>query len=327
MATTSHDSVAAEYLRDCARRGLRPATIRYYAMVIRRVAADCALAEPADLTLARVRAFQDAPSGLGAGSMRGYLRALKTYARWLADEGLVPVDPLARLKLPRTDSPIVTTPTDREVLALLRASGPLLRTVVAVLAGTGIRIGDLTILRPGDVRPGELAIPRTKNRAGRLVPLDPVLDALLARHKADAVHSGPRALFITRTGRPLTDDATRLVMADARTRAGLDLRVTPHVLRHWHARDLATHGTSERLLAARMGWRSHDLIARYAPVGDWEVARDVARYAPLGRLAQAGVLDGLFPPAVLRAAWVVESKNADDGAASAARRPTDARHS
>ncbi len=73
--------------------------------------------------------------------MRGSLVALKTFSRWLADEDVLTADPLARLRLPRVDQGVVTAPTDDELLALLWAAGPLLRTVLGVLMGTGMRIG------------------------------------------------------------------------------------------------------------------------------------------------------------------------------------------
>jgi len=309
MTLSNYDKAVAAYLRDGQRRGLRPATIRYYQMALERVGAERGLVEPADLTLARVRGFQDQPGHLGPSSIHGYLCALKTFARWMVDEELITVDPLARLRLPRVDQGVVTAPTDRELLELLRASGPLLRTVLAVLLGTGMRISDLAALMIDDLRPGELIVARAKNRAGRLVPLDPVLEALLCRHVADHAPVGGRALFVTRTGRPLTPDATRLALADARHRAGLDVRVSPHIVRHWHARDLAANGTQERLLAARMGWRTHALISRYAPVANREVVADVTRYAPLVRLRDEGDLDGLLPRAVLRAGVSNSAKN------------------
>jgi hypothetical protein len=82
MGPSDWDRAVTDYLRDCERRGLRPATVRYYRMVLDRMGTACALDSPADLTLARVRAFQDDPGRLGAASMRGYLRAAKTFARW-----------------------------------------------------------------------------------------------------------------------------------------------------------------------------------------------------------------------------------------------------
>lgn len=309
MAPSNYATTVDDYLLDCRRRGLRPATIRYYAQVLERVGRACDLDDPADLSLARVRGFQDEPGRLSPRSVRGSLVALKTFSRWLADEDVLTADPLARLRLPRVDQGVVTAPTDRELLALLWAAGPLLRTVLALLLGTGVRISDLTDLAVDDLRPGELVVARTKNRAGRLLPLDPVLEALLARHVADRGPAAHDALFVTRTGRPLTPDATRLVLADARDRVGLDVRVTPHIVRHWHARDLAAHGTQERLLGARMGWRVSGLIARYAPVAQREVEADVSRYAPLVRLRDEGALEGMFPRAVIRAGAENSSKN------------------
>ena len=327
MAPSNYATTVDDYLLDCRRRGLRPATIRYYDQVLDRIGRACDLAEPADLTLARVRAFQDDPGGLSPRSVRGSLVALRTFSRWLVDEDVLTADPLARLRLPRVDQGVVTAPTDREMLALLWASGPLLRTVLAVLIGTGVRIGDLTALVVDDVRPGELVVARTKNRAGRLVPLDPVLEALLARHVADRGPASHDALFVTRTGRPLTPDATRLVLADARGRARLQVRVTPHIVRHWHARDLAAHGTQERLLAARMGWRLGGLIARYAPVAQREVEADVLRYASLVRLRDEGAIDGIFPRAVLMAGVANSSKNESARFGTTTPRPGDRRQS
>lgn len=327
MARSNYATAVDAYLIDCRRRGLRPATIRYYGQVLERVGRACCLVDCGDLTLARVRAFQDEPGRLSPRSLRGSLVALKTFSRWLADEDLLTADPLARLRLPRVDQGVLTAPTDRELLALLRAAGPLLRTVLAVLLGTGLRISDVTDLAVDDVRPGELVVARTKNRAGRLVPLDPVLEGLLTRHVADGRSAGCGALFVTRAGRPLTADATRLVLADAHDRARLDVRVTPHIVRHWHARDLVAHGTSERLLAARMGWRLGGLVARYAPVAQHEIETDVTRYAPLLRLRDEGQLDGLLPRAVLRAEAANRSKNAGGCGTGATTRAVEARHS
>ena len=124
MGPSEWNQAVAEYLRDCDRRGLRPATVRYYRMVLERLGMACALESPADLTLARVGAFQDDPGRLGSASLRGYLRATKTFARWLADEGRLEQDPLVRLRLPRVDTRVVEVPTDLELIAVLRMAGP-----------------------------------------------------------------------------------------------------------------------------------------------------------------------------------------------------------
>jgi hypothetical protein len=56
MTFPTFDDAVDAYLRDCERRGLRPATLRYYRMVLGRFRALCAPSGPGDLDLANVRA-------------------------------------------------------------------------------------------------------------------------------------------------------------------------------------------------------------------------------------------------------------------------------
>jgi len=240
---------AKAYLVDCDRRGLRPATIRYYHMVLRRFHQATDSHQLAELTVAQVRKFQDESPELSHVSVRGYMRALKTFSTWMVDEGNLDADPLARLRPPRADRRLSVVPTDEELLALLRAAPPRARALLAVLAGTGLRVSDATTLDIDDLRPGELLVPTTKNRGGRALPLDPVLEAILALYAADLRPVGNRSLFVSRTGNRLSPDGVRGAASRAAGLANLTVRVTPHVLRHWHARDLAIHGTSVSILS------------------------------------------------------------------------------
>jgi site-specific recombinase XerD len=315
------------YLADCARRRLRPATLRYYRMVLLRFVAVTRITQLTDLAAGSVRSFQDGTPNLSAGSMRGFVRALKTFSSWASDELLLPMDPLARLKLPRADRRVVAVPSDDELVRTLAAAGPQLRVVIGLFAGTGLRVGDLVGLQLSDVRPGELVVGKSKNRAGRLVPIDPVVDGLARAYIAELRASVTQALFVSRTGRPLTADAVRHALTDCVGRSGLDLRIGPHVLRHWYARDLAGHGASDRLLSARMGWMDHGLTGRYAPVALAELKRDVARYAPLVRLRDEGRLDGLFPARMLFGPAAQRSKYVGRRTGSIGVRGRVARHS
>jgi integrase/recombinase XerD len=318
-------SAVAAYLADCRRRGLRPATLRYYEMVLGRFGTVSAIGPLEHLTPSKVAAFQDASAQLSAGSMRGFVRALKTFAKWAHEQDLIGSDPIAKVRLPRADRRVIPTPSDQELRALLAAANPRLRIVIATLLGTGMRVSEICSLELADVRPEELRIATGKNRSGRLVPLDPVLERAIALYVRDLREAEMAALFVTRTGRPLTPDAVRHALAVARRAAGLSIAMGPHVLRHWHARDLAAQGTSDRVLAARMGWSSSGLLARYAPVSQAELAGDARRYSPLLRLRDDRVLDGLLPPSVLWGGAAHRSKYV--GSATSRSRAPVARHS
>ena len=129
--------------------------------------------------------------------MRG-LVALKTFSRWPADEDVLTADPLARLRPPRVDEGVVTAPHRRRIAGT--AVGRRLASAdgLALLLGTELRFSDLADVAVDDVRPGGLVVAQTKNRAGRLVPLDPMLEALLARHVTERRSAGYEALFVTR---------------------------------------------------------------------------------------------------------------------------------
>jgi site-specific recombinase XerD len=296
---TGYGQAVGDYIADCRRRGLRPSTLRYYEAILLRIARAQRLMEVADLDLASMRAFLDEPGGLSAGSLHGFVRAAKTFSRWLVDEGRLERDTLERLRPPRVDRRLVHVPSDAELAALLRASPPRLRLAIALLLATGVRVGELVSLRARDLRGSTLTLTRTKNRHERLVALDECAVALLERCGSAADPDEP--LLRGDRGAALSESGVRIGLRAAARRAGLERPLGPHVLRHWHARDLARHGTTDRLLAARLGWRSVELIARYAPVDAHELTADTERYAPLVRLRDEGWLTGAFPASALAA--------------------------
>lgn len=221
------------YLADCRRRGLRPDTIRYYLTALKRFADGGRCPTLAAFTRATARNFQDESLTLAAGSMRGYLRALRTFSTWLEAEDLLDTDPLAKLALPRVDHRLILVPSDTELLALLDASTPPLKVAIAILAGTGLRISNVCALDQTDVAADRVHVWTTKSRGGRVVPLDATLIAILETYRVDLRPSpttvDDRALFLSRTGRRMTASAARLALTSAATRAHLPMAISPHV--------------------------------------------------------------------------------------------------
>lgn len=309
-----HEAVEV-YLADCRRRGLRHATLRTYAQALDRYERALSPATLDELTIQTARTYQDAAENLRPTSLRGYLRVLKTFSAWTAEEGLVATDPLTRLRLPKADLPLREVPSDEELVALLLAVGPAVRRLLACLAGCGLHINEALALDVGDLVSDELRVSVTKNRSPRTVALDPVLAGILALQ--GGLLTDP--LFPGQRGARMGAAAVRQTLERAQSEPAISVRVTPHVLRHWLARDLGAHGTSDRLLAARMGWKCHELIARYAPVASHELTADVQRYAPLVRLRDEGRLAGLFPPRAISPA-AARAKKVSEGPARRASR-------
>jgi len=153
---------------------------------------------------------------------------------------------------------------------------PLRKLCVLLLARTGMRVGELTML-PADpvVRIGDhhwLHVPVGKLRNDRYVPLHPELVELIADWQtANASH-------IAKTRRLLTDEVsavdrhrvTRMVRRIAKA-AGIG-RVHPHQLRHTLATQAINRGMRLEAVAAMLGHRNLDMTLVYARIADRTVA-------------------------------------------------------
>jgi integrase/recombinase XerD len=170
----------------------------------------------------------------------------------------------ARRRTPRTLS-------EHEVAALVAAcERGRDRLLLAVLAGTGIRVGQALGLRHSDVvsRRCELRIvPREDNANGaraktRTVATLPV-SAPLVRLYSEYMHTEYGDLdsdyvfvnlFAAPIGRPLRYDAVAKLVA--RLRAGTGIEFSPHVLRHTRATELIRAGVPIEIVSKMLTHRS-----------------------------------------------------------------------
>ena len=122
--------------------------------------------------------------------------------------------------------------------------GNVFKTLLLVLYGAGLRIGEALALRLGDVDPGEacLRVCETKFFKSRLVPLGTDLTGVLSEYLAKRNESHPSAeqasLFCFRDGSPLSQSAARSAFRRLRAHAGVLREGCPrrqprlHDLRH-----------------------------------------------------------------------------------------------
>jgi integrase len=186
-----------------------------------------------------------------AGSQQERDRCLKTIARFARHA--VAEDP--RHEVPRNDlfayrrqrpTPYIFSPEDIHRLVQegyrLRPRGTLrplaFATLFALLAATGLRIGEALRLRLTDVTLDGLQIRHTKFRKSRLVPLHETAAAGLARYLAVRQNPGAQDfVFVDHRGRGLRPDSVRSVFRRLVRKLGLvrgPEQPRPHVhsLRH-----------------------------------------------------------------------------------------------
>jgi site-specific recombinase XerD len=219
-----------------------------------------------------------------------HYRSLQQLFRWLVDDGEIPTSPMERMRPPAVPEQPVDIFTDDEIRALLGAcKGNSFENrrdlaIIRLLFDTGMRAGEITGLRVEDIDDQDsVAFVMGKGRRGRAVPFGArSADALRRYRRARAVHPNAARpeLWLGKKG-PLTDSGLRQILERRAAEANVE-NVHPHRFRHTYAHSWLAAGGQEQDLMRLAGWRSREMVGRYAASAADERARDAFHRAALG---------------------------------------------
>lgn len=212
--------------------------------------------------------------GLAPSSVKRATVAVRSLHRFRSDEGMTDSDPSAAVETPRVPAGLPKALSEDEITRLLEAvpdDGPIAsrdRAVLEVLYGTGARISEVCSLSLGDVdlEAGLLRL-FGKGSKERVVPLGRfarmALAAWLAPDGRGAVapeqfarRGDADAVFLNSRGGRLSRQGAWGIVRKYGTIAGLDGRLTPHVLRHSCATHMLDHGADIRAVQELLGHAS-----------------------------------------------------------------------
>jgi integrase/recombinase XerD len=231
---------------------------------------------------------------LAPASVARALVPVRSLHRFLVEERRTDVDPSAHLELPRVPRGLPKALSEVEVQRLLDApagDGPLVRrdrAILEVLYGTGLRVSELVGLSQGDVDLDDALLRALgKGSKERIVPVGGhALRALVAwlgpggrpdlepeqwKRRGDA-----EAIFLNARGGRLTRQGVWDVLRRHGATAGLEGRLSPHVLRHSCATHMLDHGADIRAVQELLGHASISTTQVYTLVSTkrlWDVYR------------------------------------------------------
>lgn len=199
------------------------------------------------------------------------IASLRSFMRFLREEGVTQDLATRRLKAPRGGKPLPKSLTIDEIEALLdqvnNASSPTElrdRAVVEMLYAGGLRISEITALDIDHVNfDNSLVRLFGKGSKERIVPIydaamDAIAEYLTVGRRHLGKHQDPDAMFLNARGRRITRQGLWLQLKKIAVAAGVTKRITPHMLRHSFASHLLSGGASLRHVQELLG---HENIA------------------------------------------------------------------
>jgi integrase/recombinase XerD len=232
-------------------------------------------------------------AGLSARSQARFLSTLRGLYRYLLQEGVMQVNPLALIEAPRLGRKLPSLLSRDEVLRLLAAPDVATPRGVRDLAmlhtmyGAGLRVSELVTLGLGDVdlRAGFLAA-FGKGRKRRLVPLGELAREALTRYlgtvRGKWARLNEKKLFVTERGRPMTRQGFWKLIKRYGRAAGIAKKLTPHTLRHSFATHLLQGGADLRIVQTLLGHADITTTQIYTHVTSDHLTAMHRRYHPRG---------------------------------------------
>lgn len=193
------------------------------------------------------------------------INSIKTFFRFLKAAGAITMDPAIEISHPKYEVKPPRILSKIEYRALRDACRGDIRmyAIVEVFLQTGVRIGELAALMVADAKSNDLHISAQEGHAERTVPLNKAAKEALDRYVATRNgQAQSKALFITKTGRPLLIRNIRTAIDRYFRIAGIE-GAKVNDLRHTFIAHHLMAGTSITTLSKLVGHKRLSTTERY----------------------------------------------------------------
>ncbi len=204
--------------------------------------------------------------GLSAASIKLIVVAIRIFFRWLQLRGRIPRDVSEHIPPPRIERYLPETLNELQVDRLLDGvdvnapRGLRDRAMLELLYASGLRVSELVNakLELLDLENRMIRVTGKGNKT-RIVPVGKkACDAIreyLARGRPESVtkKTGSEIFLSSRGGRKLTTVRVWQIVKEVAKRAGIDVNVYPHLLRHSFATHLLSNGADLRIIQEMLG--------------------------------------------------------------------------
>ena len=230
--------------------------------------------------------------------LNGLIKVYRAFYKYLVEQEYVVKNPILKVSWMREPSTIIKTFTDEEVKRMLSVYPETdylnirNKAIMAMLFDTGIRNYELCCLPNDNIKDNYIAI-YGKGKKERQVGKSPYLSKILMKYERvkkyyfEFKNVKLDNYFLSRTGRPLTNEAVgRIVhIAGEQAKVSDTIRCSPHTCRHWFAQSQIKNGIDVYSLSRLMGHSNIKITQRYLEgMRDNQIVSQSIKTSPLMNL-------------------------------------------
>jgi integrase/recombinase XerD len=230
-------------------------------------------------------------ASLSSRSLARLISSVKSFYRFLVLDGMISKNPASNLSTPKLWLDLPKFLTEEEVEKLIAQpeikSSQSLRdkAMLEFLYATGLRVSELTRLKLKDLNLEQgFVLCRGKGGKERIVPIGHAAQLVLRRYLQE-VRPGldkkeDDSLFLTNRGGAFTRQGFWKMLKKYGKQAGLEKKISPHVLRHSFATHLLERGADLRSVQLMLGHSQITTTQIYTHVSRKRLQKVYDKYHP-----------------------------------------------
>lgn len=192
------------------------------------------------------------------------ISTLRSFCKYMLKKEIISDNPMILISNPKLDKTLPKFLYDDELEQILNIPdksdiiGIRDALILEMFYSTGIRVSELSHLKIDNIDFDNRKIKVFgKGSKERIVlygeKCDNLLKQYLNRSRNKLINDDIPFLFVNKKGKRLDENSIRLVIKDVLKKSGLNVKLTPHVLRHTFATDLLNNGADLRTVQELLG--------------------------------------------------------------------------